>query len=158
MSSKIVNYCYITFDGLCMSPSDHSKECQRIKNSIKVIGYKWEVDDPAHTTIIKRFDNPKHGVGGDLLTDRTGIIMTEPPEIVGDKFVVVYNVDGSERFRLKPRLDPDKFPAYLKDARLVGYQFFYDKPHAHFETNWGERVLEFDLTTGEYTGKHWEVR
>jgi hypothetical protein len=84
--------------------------------------------------------------------------MDEPPEIVGPKFVVVYNADGSERFRLKPNINPDMFPSYLHSARLVGYQFFYDKPHAHFEAAYSDRVLEFDLDTGAYTGKQWEVR
>lgn len=158
MKCLIAHLWLITEQGKVLTSEQHSEAVTLLKKPIKVIGYKWQTDDAAKTTITKRFENPKYGVLADVLSDRSGLIMSEPPEIVGDKLLVVYDADGSERFRVNARIDPLKFPAYLHKACLVGYQIFSNKPYAHFQSDFGDRVLEFDMSTGVYTGVHWEVR
>ena len=159
MMSLITQYWLILEDGRVITRENRQEEFDANGQiPIKVVGYEWQTSDVEKHKVTKLFHNPKWGIPGEPLIDRTGFIMCEPPEIVGERFVVVYNADGSERFRLEPHIDPQKYPAYFHDGRLIGYQFFYDKPHAHFANTEQERVLEFDLNTGAFTGKHWEVR
>lgn len=125
---------------------------------IQVLAHRWQLNDTAKTIITKDYSKAKYSPQFDVLPDMTGVIVTEPFELVGDRRVVVYNADGSERFRLEPKIDKSRFPAYMHNARLTGFSESREHPGwfaAKFEDEDGRgwRILEFDPQTGLYTGK-----
>lgn len=162
MKLTVLQYSLLLADGRMMTRDQRNADFfANGQKPIRVIGLQWQINDVIQNTVTKNYA-PYSLYSEDLLPDRTGLIVTEPHEIAGAHCVVVYNADGNERFRLKPTIDPTRYPAYMHNAELVSFEG--SRVHkgfaARFETSLmgGARILEFDQETGEYTGQFVSIR
>lgn len=176
----------MTIDGQALTPEEWIVKFQAHLKDAKVKGIKWEEKKvygftwktANQNTVVKHY--APYAVSGEILPDQTGILIDEPIELTGENFVVLYNADGSERFRLSSTIDLAMFPEierYMKSTveswtipelrnpklKLTGSQFFGCPPRGigaavifriAEASGRGAWALEFDLETGKYTGRY----
>ena len=137
--------------GRYLSQEEHAAEFRRTGLPIRVVGFKWEIDDASD---VLGKDYSPYVANVSLLPNHSGFIVDEPVELAGTACVAVYNADGSERFRLAPTLPAGMFPAFMADGQLVGYE--QSRVHngfaAMFADAGGTRIVELTRKQGNTPG------